>query len=91
MKYNIYRDYAGVNSRGALGRVVQAVDVCCGAPPHTAAGKEMKYKNRHYGFPVKTQQEQELVIPRLERVEKTADGVAGYYKYSDEVDKGFLF
>lgn len=46
---------------------------------HSSAGKELKYVNGAYGFPVKTQQEQELVIPWLERIEETDDRVTGSY------------
>jgi DNA modification methylase len=42
---------------------------------HRRAGKDFKYENRRYGFPVKTAQERELVVPvaaRLESVDTLA-------------------
>ena len=36
-------------------------------------GKPLKYMNRHYGFPVVTNQEKELVIPMLESIEQKSD------------------
>jgi DNA modification methylase len=40
-----------------------------------AAGQTLKYRSRHYGFPVMTRQEQEIVFKRLETVYRSGEGV----------------
>ena len=52
-----------------------------------SAGKNIKYKNAHYGFPVVTAQEQELIINDISEVENpTADEITVQYKTTPQAE-----
>ncbi len=59
------------------------------AAARTADRGPLKYANRHYGFPVMTAQEQDLLLNEVTGIADDADGTTLVAHYSEEANSGF--
>ena len=59
------------------------------AAARTAERGPLKYANRHYGFPVMTAQEQDLLLNEVAGIAGEADGMTLVAQYSAEPNGGF--
>ena len=59
------------------------------ATARTAESGPLKYANRHYGFPVMTAQEQDLLLNEVTGIADEADGTTLVAQYSAEPNGGF--
>lgn len=72
------RDFANAYTRGRLTRHAEFVK------RRTAEAGPLKYVNRHYGFPVMTSQERDILFNEVKKVTQRGKGVVGG-TYSDGV------
>ncbi|MCY3667708.1 MAG: site-specific DNA-methyltransferase, partial [Gemmatimonadetes bacterium] len=59
------------------------------AAARTAESGPLKYASRHYGFPVMTAQEQDLLLNEVTEIAGEADGMTLVAQYNEESNGGF--
>ena len=59
------------------------------ADAHTAENGPLKYASRHYGFPVMTAQEQDLLLNEVTEIASEADGMTLVAQYNGEPNGNF--